>query len=365
MDCQYRSDCKAIFEEGECCPNYDHCDKALTSTQTSFISENQTVDTSTTTSDMSTAFTTTFSPSTLKGNTLIDLSPIDQAKQTDNENSTPHPSLTLLEDSINSKQPVLPISVDAANFNSTNEQSTSEPSIQIVNSTESVSSTISSLISSIKQISLETDNDSNNELNKVLTDKQITANSVELNDVKLNENVTSSAKEENIGEIDDKAVSNNNLIKASSASSIALNEVTPSLNQVEIDRRNDEILMDKKLIDKKNEILETDFSTALLTTLNSIKLDEKEDEKVQSSTTVPNITDTTLLAPITSSIVNFITQSPLVNIVANDQSNKLKNELKNDKKDKEIVVEKRNEDMNELIKNDSVSDVNNKGNFIF
>lgn len=343
IDCQYRSDCEPQYREGDCCPIYDHCDKPLTTTTQQLLTKRTQifdVVTSTSIPDLNNLKTTILKSSSM----YIP----DKANKTKNFNS--HSSINSIpfENSITSLQPISIV-------NNENQQQVTTLSSLLMNST------VNTLLSTTIISPNESYDSSDNKLNKVksmLGDKQIANNLVESNDIKVINNVTSSVNESN------KLVSNNNLIKITQSSpeiSITSNKIeNKPFNQIEIDRRNeiekinDENLIDKKLDNNKNEILDENEnylspSTILPLTektniIDNSKIDDidkenNEDYKIQSSTTLPNITDTTILAPNTNSIINFITQSPI-----------------NESKD--LISDKKIDDLDELIRNDSIVDTN-------
>lgn len=343
MDCQLRFDCPSRYEEGECCPSYEHCDTlppVSTTLQPTFV--NQTAGTSSI--SISDFFSTARPPTTLRvSSLLIDLFSPDPTRPPP-ENATPISSSSSGFSLANNEPPAttaattqyplaaIPSSSSDPSTVSPNQDSLESNKIILDSSPENESNSVSNELSKIsgslseRPITKSLPETNRNEINQLAKN--------EINDLKVsNQTATSSsATRETVD--DEEMVSNisSNRITPSFASA---NEVAPlHPNQVDqIERRVDGFTEPKSELakedervndDRKDEILGESFipPTTLpslvganslfqpLTTSQSL-LDNVD--SVPSSTSVPNITDTTILAPNTSSNANFITQSPIIN----------------------------------------------------
>ena len=327
MDCQLRFDCQSRYEEGECCPSYEHCDTspALTSTTLQATFDNRTVDTSSIISTSDTFST----PTPLRvSSLLIGLFSPDQTRLPESSTAVSSPS-SIFSLVNNEQQATTTTQYPPVAMPSSSDPSTISPDQEFE----------SNKIISDSQPENEPNTDSN-ELNKIssMPDRPITrsqmseTNRNEINQLQTNDfkssNQTATSTRQTVD--DEELVSDisSNRITPSIAS---VNEVAPlDSNHVDQIERRDDGLTDLKSEaakvetndDRKDEILDESLPAATtlpslsevssfqpLTTSQSL-LDSID--SIPSSTSVPNITDTTILAPNTSSTANFITQSPIM-----------------------------------------------------
>ena len=336
MDCQLRFDCQSRYEEGECCPSYEHCDTSPASTSTTQLApfDNRTVDTSSiiSTSDI---FST---PTPLRvSSLLIGLFSPDQTRLP--ESSTAASSSSSIFSLVNNEQQATTTTqYPPVAMPSSSDPSTISPDQEFE----------SNKIVSDSQTENEPNTDSN-ELNKIssLSGRPITSLSdtnrneisqLAKNDVKSSNQTATSSISETVDDEEPVSDISSNRITPSIAS---VNEGPPlNSNQVvQIERRVDGLADSRgeaaKAEEKANDDPKDEILDELLvqpTTLTSLgeasslfqplttSASLLDIDSIPSSTTVPNITDTTILAPNTSSTANFITQSPIINSIISEPS---------------------------------------------
>lgn len=375
MDCQLRFDCPSRYEEGECCPSYEHCDTSPTPSSTTQQApfDNRTADSSSISN--SDIFSSTTRPTTVRvSSLLIDLFSPHQTEQP--ENSTPISSLSSVFSLVSNNElqaitsattqnptVAIPSSSDPATISPVQDSFESNKIIsdsQPENEPNSDSNELSKISSSLADQRLITKNLSETNRNEI--------NQLQKNELKSSNQTSSSVTRETIDEEELVSDISSNRITESIASA---NEVAP-LNTHEVDQieRRADGLTDSKSEpakgekpddDRKDEILDESFiqpttlssqsgASSLFQPLTTSASLLDNIDSVPSSTMVPNITDTTILAPNISSTANFITQSPIVNSIINEPGEEIEKSV-SDRKDADASAKNETSDDSKKGKN--------------